>query len=241
VTRPAHEAAAPALSRARFRWWDALVVFLAGQVGSIVAFGIGYGLSGDEAGDPGALTVGFGAAGLFAAYAIALWLVCRRRGTGSLVRDLGLRVRARDWWALPLGTGCAVAFGLLVLPLTWLVDERQAVVDDLNDATGAELAVFAVMAALLAPVFEELIFRGLLLRSLLFLMPIVAAVTVTAVAFGAVHFLGGNPLGTLAVLPALIGLGAVAAVLAVRSGELSQPILLHVGFNLLAVLGALLG
>ena len=53
-----------------------------------------------------------------------------------------------------------------------------------------------------------------------------------------VHFLGGNPLGTLAVLPALVGIGAISGVLAVRSGELSQSILLHMGFNLLAVLGA---
>ena len=53
--------------------------------------------------------------------------------------------------------------------------------------------------------------------------------------FGAVHLLGGNVLGTLAVLPALIGLGVVSGVLAVRSGDLSQSILLHVGFNLIAV------
>ena len=36
-----------------------------------------------------------------------------------------------------------------------------------------------------------------------------------------------------------IGLGVVSGVLAVRSGNLSQSILLHVGFNLIAVVGAI--
>ena len=117
---------------------------------------------------------------------------------------------------------------------------EPGVVDDLLDSSGAKLAVIAIAAGLLAPIFEELLFRGVLLRALLPRMGPNWAIAVSAVTFGAVHFLGGNPLGTLAVLPALIGIGAISGVLAVRSGELSQSILLHMGFNLLAVLGAVL-
>ena len=61
------------------------------------------------------------------------------------------------------------------------------------------------------------------------------AIAVSALTFGSVHLIGGTTLGTLAVLPALFGIGAISGMLAVRSGELSQSILLHMGFNLLAV------
>lgn len=232
----------PARPDARFKWWDAAVVFVAGQlVGASVGYTLGYAISGDEVGDAGALTLACGFAGQFGVYLVTIWWISRRRATGSLRRDLGLVVRWRDWWAIALGLGCAVGLGLLVLPLRNLVDENQSVVDDLLDATGAELAVFAIAAGLLAPIFEELLFRGLLLRSLLPAMSPNWAIGVSAVAFGAVHFLGGNPLGTLAVFPALVALGAISGVLAVRSGDLSRSILLHMGFNLLAVVGALTG
>jgi membrane protease YdiL (CAAX protease family) len=222
-----------------FRIWDFLVVFVGGQVGGIVLGSIGYGLSGDEVGDAGALTLAFAFAGQFLAYGVLSWMYARYRATGSLQRDLGLEVHVRDWWAIPLGTAAAILLGLLVLPLRELVDQNQSVVEDLLDASGAELAVIAIAAGLLAPIFEELVFRGLLLRALLPLMGPNWAIALSALTFGSVHFLGGNALGTLAVLPALVGIGVLSAVLAIRTGNLSQSILVHVGFNLLAVVGAL--
>jgi membrane protease YdiL (CAAX protease family) len=236
------EAAAPPGARPPkvFKIWDFVVVFVGGQIGGLLLATVGYAVSGDEVDQAGALTLAFGFAGQFLAYGILIWWCCRRRATGSPRRDLGLCVRARDWWALPLGTVSAIVLGLLVLPLRELVDQNQGVVDDLLDSSGAKLAVIAIAAGLLAPIFEELVFRGLLLRALLPRMGPNWAIAVSALTFGAVHFLGGNPLGTLAVFPALVGIGAISGVLAVRSGELSQSILLHMGFNLLAVAGALL-
>lgn len=245
VSAQGGHAAEPAAITARppavFKVWDALVVFIGGQIGGIVLGSVGYALSGDEVGDAGALTLAFAFAGQFIAYGLLVWLYTRYRATGSLRSDLGFEVHVRDWWAVPLGTASAIALGLLVLPLRELVDENQSVVDDLLDASGAELAVLAIAAGILAPVFEELVFRGLLLSALRPLMRASWAIGVSALAFGAVHFLGGNALGTLAVLPALVGIGLISGYLAVRSGNLSQSILLHVGFNLLAVVGALSG
>jgi membrane protease YdiL (CAAX protease family) len=236
------EAAAPPGARPPkvFKIWDFVAIFVGGQIGGLLLATVGYAVSGDEVDEAGAVTLAFGFAGQFLAYGILIWWYCRRRATGSPRRDLGLCVRARDWWALPLGTVSAIVLGLLVLPLRELVDQNQGVVDDLLDSSGAKLAVIAIAAGLLAPIFEELVFRGVLLRALLPRMGPNWAIAVSAVTFGAVHFLGGNPLGTLAVLPALVGIGAISGVLAVRSGELSQSILLHMGFNLLAVAGALL-
>ena len=101
----------------------------------------------------------------------------------------------------PLGTACAIGFGILILPLRHFIHESQSIVDDLNDSSGAKLAVIAVGALVLAPLFEELLFRGLLLRSLQPLMSDGWAIGVQATVFGAVHFVGGSPLGTLIALP----------------------------------------
>ncbi|MDZ4826619.1 MAG: CPBP family intramembrane glutamic endopeptidase, partial [Actinomycetota bacterium] len=160
------------------------------------------------------------------------------RGTGSLPDDLGFVVRLRDWAAIPAGVGIAIAAGLILSPISNLVDENQDVVDELNNATGAKLVVFALIAGLAAPVFEELLFRGLLLRSLLAKFSPLVAIAISATAFGTVHLLDFS-LGTVVVLPALIAFGAISAHQAVKTGDLSRSILLHVGFNLPAVIGAL--
>ncbi len=84
--------------------------------------------------------------------------------------------------------------------------------------------------ALFAPLVEELLFRGLLLRSLLRRTSPVAAVVISSVVFAAVHLLDPN---TAPLMAPLLLLAAISGIRAVRSGDLSQSILLHVGFNLL--------
>ena len=86
---------------------------------------------------------------------------------------------------------------------------------------------------------EELLFRGLLLRSLARRVTALQAVTISALVFALAHPLFDPSLGTLAVVPALFALGAVSGVVALRTGELSRSILLHVGFNLLTTASAL--
>jgi membrane protease YdiL (CAAX protease family) len=183
----------------------------------------------------------WGLAAQMAATALGCSLACRKRATGSMRRDLGFLVRIKDWWLVGGGALLAVVLGGLVFPLFELfdVESRQDVVDDLRSAGGGELVTLVLAAGLLAPVVEELLFRGLLLRALRRRYSANWAIGISSVAFGAVHLLDFS-VGTLIVLPALITLGVVSAVLAVRTGTLSQSILLHVGFNLPTVLGALL-
>jgi membrane protease YdiL (CAAX protease family) len=84
---------------------------------------------------------------------------------------------------------------------------------------------------IVAPLVEELLFRGLLLRSLARRTSTVAAVVISAAAFAAVHLL--DPSAAPALAPLLL-VGLVAAIRTVRTGDLSQAILLHGGFNLLS-------
>jgi membrane protease YdiL (CAAX protease family) len=177
---------------------------------------------------------------------IIAWLamVARRKGRGSLRSDFGLDVRrpAGAWLSdLPylfIGVGLQI---VAFLPLGLLQEiyghtEKQDVVKSADHATGWQIPVLALAIVLLAPVTEELLFRGTLLRSLLRRFDPTIAVFVAALVFGLVHALGDPSIGTVIAMPAIVALGIVSGYHATRTGNLSRSILLHVGFNALTVL-----
>jgi membrane protease YdiL (CAAX protease family) len=197
------------------RWGlgDFFSVYLTGIVASFVLAAVGYSLSGDKSG--------------------------RRKGRGTLRADFGLVVHPRDLWAIPAGIGLEIALALMVFPISDLVqNQRQGVVNDLETAHGLHLAVLALFAGLIAPVCEELLFRGLLLRGLRRRFSPVVAVTLSALVFALAHPALDPTWGTFVIVPALFGMGAVSGAIAVRRGDLSVSILLHIGFNFLTTFGA---
>lgn len=219
---------------------DPVIVWLAALLLSVVAASIAIAATGTQSGELNWAVIGATGAGQYLAIGGGVWLVCRRRGTGSLRRDVGFAVLLRDWWAVAVGLGIVIGFGAvysLIDRLDLVKVDNQQVVEDLEKAGGAELAALAIVAVLLAPVFEELLFRGLLLRALQRRLDPRWAIGISGVAFGAIHLLDPS-LGTLIRVPALATFGVVSSVQAVRTGSLSRSILLHVGFNLPAVLGA---
>lgn len=162
-----------------------------------------------------------------------LELIARVKGRGSLAADFGLALSWRDLGWLPAGVGFAIAAGLALLPVSLLAgsDAGQEIVKQFEDARGATLVLFALGVVVVAPITEELVYRGLLLRSLLRRVSPVRAVFLNGLIFGVVHVVS-DP-GAYVALPALVALGCLAAVLTVRSGNLSRAILLHAGFNFL--------
>lgn len=168
---------------------------------------------------------------------VAYLLFAARRGRGSLRADFGLRVSGRDGLWLLVGFGLAAASGLLLAPIIdagHLSNSSQDVVRVFQRAHGAETALFVVAVLAVAPVGEELLFRGVLLRALVRRTSPAAAIGVAALAFALVH-VALDPGAGFAV-PALILLGLLSGYRAWRTGNLSQSILLHAGFNLVAVL-----
>jgi membrane protease YdiL (CAAX protease family) len=170
---------------------------------------------------------------------LALLFVSRVKGRRSLRADFGLQVRRADGRALLTGAGLEIVLAASVIPLLALNDggqERQQLLLDLGRTQGfLPIALFVVGAVVMAPLVEELLYRGLLLRALLRRMGPGPAVFISALVFSAVHFLGGDA-DALQFLPAIAGLGLVLGVVAVRSGSLSLPILIHAGFNLTTTL-----
>jgi len=186
----------------------------------------------------GAVTTALSTLAQFGTWFALVVLIARSKGR-SVRDDFGLTLQLRDWWAPFAGIGLFLLGSALIYPLVNIVNAHQQVVDDIDRASGAKLAVFAVVAAVIAPVCEELLFRGLLLRALRRRVSPAMAVIVQALAFALAHPMLSPTLGDFAVVPALFLLGAVSGVVAVRRGDLSASILMHIGFNLVTTLIAL--
>jgi len=201
--------------------------------------GIGFAVAGDRQGHPGALADGLAFLGQFGGWVLACAFVSRRKGRGSLREDFGLVVHRRDLWLIVAGIGIEIGLSILVFPISHLVDnQRQNVVKELQSAHGVHLALIALVAGLVAPVCEELLFRGLLLRALRRRFSTVAAIAISALVFALAHPALDPSWGTFAIVPALFALGAISGAIAVRRGDLSVSIMLHIGFNFLTTFSA---
>ncbi|MGH8984737.1 MAG: lysostaphin resistance A-like protein [Acidimicrobiia bacterium] len=236
----------PAAPRTGVRWGlpDVALTWFAGLIGAVVLGALAVAVldvpEGDVADDVGVFLATI--VGQTAVVVGVLALVSRSKGRGSLRRDFGLTVRVRDAGWVAAGVGLQIALGLALYPLAQLYDrdESQAVVDLLEDASGLGLVLFGAAVVVLAPLAEELLFRGALLRALMRRLTPAWAIFVSALVFALVHPLGDPAVGSVIVVPAILTLGVVSGYLAARSGDLSRSIMLHAGFNLLTVVGVLI-
>ena len=155
---------------------------------------------------------------------------------------LGLLPAASDAAYLFVGAALAVAVSLVTYAVVqWVFGGEvpvQSVVEVADDARGvaAQVAV-VVVTVLLAPIAEELVFRGVLLRALQHRFSARVTRFVTAAAFALTH-LALDPDAAVAV-PALFVMGVVLAALVQHRGRLSPAVFTHVGFNLLGVVALL--
>jgi uncharacterized protein len=164
---------------------------------------------------------------------VAVCYVSRLKGQGSLAGDFGFRIRLRDAKALVVGAMLEVVLTFALFPILELdphAKNQQLLTDLKSHQDAGTVILFVIGAVILAPIVEELLFRGVLLRSLLRKLPPATAILISAVVFALVHYLG-DP-NTLPFLPALAGLGVVLAVAALRTGDLSTSMFIHAGFNL---------
>lgn len=160
----------------------------------------------------------------------AWWRVSAPPGFGFVAARPGM-------WPLAVAAGVLVALGGGVLT-QWLAD-GQAVRQDVTEmslqASLAMRVVLAVLVTTVAPLVEELIFRGVLLSALLSRMRAVLAVPASALVFGVAHLADFG--FAWHAIPALVGLGLVLAWLRLRSGSLWPAVVAHAVNNTLAVAG----
>jgi membrane protease YdiL (CAAX protease family) len=168
-------------------------------------------------------------------YALILGLVLLiARGLAPAV--LGLR--APPSWRAAAGWIAASILAIWVVgaalnPFLEAGEEQGLVPDDWDpDRAGAFVANFVVVA-LVAPVVEELTYRGLGFAAVRQFFGGAAAVVVTGVAFGLAH-------GLVIALPVLTIFGLILGWLRLRTESLYPPIILHAVFNGTALLAAVL-
>jgi membrane protease YdiL (CAAX protease family) len=182
--------------------------------------------------------------GLWAGFAGGPWLASVVRGTGRLARDVGLRFRAVDLAGIAIGVGGQLLVVLIYLPISHLVPHFNQRFDAPSQrltggSHGLGFAVIALATVVGAPFFEELFFRGLLLRALVRLcgglgrrLGPVLAVVVTGVLFGLAHAESLQLLG-------LATFGIILSVVSYRTGRLGMNMIAHASFNLVAVVAIL--
>lgn len=166
-------------------------------------------------------------------------LVARRRSLGA-VGSLGLTAEPRDLSGLLVGAGLQVGLTIATGIVLQLLEQaglgevpEQEVVRLAEDALSApERTVVMIGSVVLAPLAEELVFRGVLLRAVLARWGERAAVYGTAVAFGGFHLIDPN---AAVAVPALIVVGIVLARQVVTTGRLARAFFTHVGFNLVSI------
>ena len=154
---------------------------------------------------------------------------------GAPVRAI-LALRRPDSWARAAGISLAIFLGMMVLaaalsPFLQPGEEQGLLPEDWDPDRAPALAANFAVVVLVAPVVEELIFRGLGF-SLLAHLGTPAAIVLVGVAFAVAH-------GLVEALPVLVALGAALAYLRARSGSVYPGILLHAFFNAFALIGAL--
>jgi membrane protease YdiL (CAAX protease family) len=167
----------------------------------------------------------------FAMVAVA-FVFARLSGVGDAAQ-LGLRMPN---WRHVLGWMTVTWLGFLVFSAAWVsalgIGDRQDVPDELGaDQSSIALAGVAILVTVLAPICEEVFFRGFFFRTLRNWRGPWIAATVTGLVFGAVHAFG-SPVGFLVPL-AVFGFGL--CMLYWRTGSLLPCIAVHALNNSLAL------
>lgn len=172
---------------------------------------------------------------LFGGMAGACVVASRVAGTGSIVRDLGWRIRLVDvgWGLLTL-----VVSTILRIAFALLVGTDRGTTDDFRDGLLSHhdvLAVFLVAALVGAPLFEELVFRGAIQRGLTKLTGKYVAIVLQGVLFGFYHVVGAFDLVSVFYVGSLSIIGIVFGIAADRTGRLGPGMIAHFLSNALAM------
>ena len=160
---------------------------------------------------------------------------------GGWRRTFGLdRVRRNDWAPWLLGMAIVYVNRTTVLLLATLVTDGRALEEASNLEVGAptvlSVVVLVLAAVVLAPVTEELMFRGLVLRAFMRRMTFWPAALLSSLLFALFHvpqvdtFAGAV---TLALSVAVLGLGNCYLVRI--TGRLAPAMMVHASFNALSL------
>jgi membrane protease YdiL (CAAX protease family) len=157
---------------------------------------------------------------------LAAWL-CSLRGAGRSLALWGFRRPGRAFfWTIPLAL---VAVYAVTVVHDLVVDPEQQEIISAFPRSGAGIVLFVLVAVVMAPLFEEVVFRGFLFRGFANSWGWVWGAVVSSAIFGIAHL-------QLDVFVPLAALGFALAWVYRRTGSLWTCIAMHAIFNAVAVL-----
>jgi len=134
-------------------------------------------------------------------------------------------------------SGAALAIGISVLAKIIHTPQVKSPIDEITK-TPLSLAVFSVMAVTIAPLFEELFFRGFIQPLLSRTFGVAAGVVSTAVLFGALHAPEYSWAWQYALAVSIAG--AVFGWVRARTQSIIPGTIMHGSYNLVFIVGLLL-
>lgn len=155
-----------------------------------------------------------------------LWMMARHRGM-SMIAFTGLHHRTTTAiGVLALAAGVAAAFwatiaiNLIPWPESWM----EAYLTESSALTTAKPVLDFVAVVLLAPLVEEMLFRGVIYDAFCMLLPAGAAVLFQGVLFGSVH-------GAVIWIIYAAFMGCVLGYVRKHTGSVRPCVLMHIAFN----------
>jgi membrane protease YdiL (CAAX protease family) len=209
--------------------WLVLGIVMGMLVVPAVLGGIAFVIAGDPDSDAALIVAqAFFAAGLIG----TPFVVYRIVGIRAAASRLGLRrfkpLSGIGWILAAYGIfiGVTAIYSLVVN-----TESEQQVLQDIGQEKDTIVLVFqGILVIGLAPVSEELFFRGFLFGGLRGKMSFWPAALISGIFFGLIHVLGG----TWEVIPPLALFGILLAWLYERTGSLGPPMLMHALQNTIA-------
>lgn len=148
-------------------------------------------------------------------------------------------LRRQDWLPWLIGVALSLAgrigVGVLFLVLTNGRANREAQNLHVSSPTVAQVVFLLALAVVIAPVVEEIAFRGLLLRTFMRRMSFWPAALLSSAVFAVFHtYEVSTVAGALALAASVATLGMTNCYLVRITGRLAPGMLVHASFNLVA-------
>ena len=222
-------------------WWLAASGFLAGMAMALVVIAVALAVFGLSHGaDARAGYSLFGEAVFGVGVFACAWPVARRAGGwnatfGLTAPEHGQGRTIAKWVGLQFAI--RIALGVLLLSAVPYLRHRQlGNLTGIGDLHVGGAALLLLAAVLLAPVVEELAFRGALLRALMRRFGFWPSAVASSILFGLLHVGTVNSwAAAVFTLPSLAVFGLLQCMLVRRRGDLGAAIGVHATTNLIAL------